>query len=70
MSRSMWIRQIHRWVAMTFVISSIVTAIVLFQPEPAEWVAYVPLFPLAFLLVSGLYLFVLPYTTRARAAQR
>jgi hypothetical protein len=35
--------------------------------QPAAWVTYSPLLPLAFLLLTGLYLFVLPYTTRSRA---
>jgi hypothetical protein len=33
-------------------------------------VSYVPLFPLALLLLSGLYLFVLPYATRWRSGRR
>jgi hypothetical protein len=31
-------------------------------------VAFLPLLPLAFLLFTGLYMFVLPYATRWRAA--
>lgn len=34
------------------------------------WVAYLPLFPLALLLLTGLYLFALPYTARRRRAVR
>ncbi len=62
-----WIRQIHRWVSMAFTVSVIVTFIALAQDEPIVWVSYVPLVPLAFLLLTGLYLFVLPYATRWRA---
>jgi hypothetical protein len=36
------------------------------QGQPPAWVTYSPLLPLALLLFSGLYLFVLPYTARAR----
>jgi Domain of unknown function (DU1801) len=32
--------------------------------------AYLPLLPLALLLLTGLYLFVLPYATRSRSGQR
>jgi hypothetical protein len=32
--------------------------------EPAYWVYYVPLFPLALLMLTGLYLFVLPYAAK------
>jgi ABC-type polysaccharide/polyol phosphate export permease len=34
--------------------------------EPAYWVYLLPLLPLALLLLSGLYLFVLPYATKWR----
>jgi hypothetical protein len=34
--------------------------------QPPNWVTYSPLLPLALLLFSGLYLFVLPYATRWR----
>jgi hypothetical protein len=37
---------------------------------PAPWITYAPLLPLAFLLFSGLYLFVLPYVTRWRSRRR
>jgi hypothetical protein len=37
---------------------------------PPPWVTYSPLPPLALLLFSGLYLFVLPYVTRWRAGRR
>jgi hypothetical protein len=34
------------------------------------WVTYSPLLPLALLLLTGLYLFVLPYAARRRRARR
>lgn len=68
MNWSKWIRQIHRWVAMAFTASVvIVTVVVATQEEPAEWVYLSPLLPLALLLGTGLYLFVLPYVTKRRA---
>ena len=69
MKWSKWIRQFHRWVAIVFTLSVIVTFIVLAQEKPAVWVSYVPLFPLALLLITGLYLFVLPYVSRWRSGQ-
>lgn len=36
------------------------------QGEPPPWVTYSPLLPLALLLLTGLYLFVLPYASRSR----
>ena len=70
MNWNKWIRQIHRWLAIAFTATVIVTFVVLAQEEPAIWVSYVPLFPLALLLFSGLYLFVLPYATKWRSGRR
>jgi hypothetical protein len=44
----------------------IVTIVVLVQQEPAAWVYLSPLLPLALLLLTGLYLFALPYLSRRR----
>ena len=61
-----WVRQVHRWLAITFTVTVIVTAVALAQEEPVVWVSYVPLLPLALLLVTGLNMFVLPYAARWR----
>jgi hypothetical protein len=63
------IRQTHRWVAVAFTVTVIATFIALAQEKPVIWVSYVPLFPLALLFFTGLYLFVLPYVTRRRGGQ-
>ncbi len=65
-----WVRQTHRWLAIVFTVSVIVTFVALRQEKPLVWVSYVPLFPLALLAVSGLYLFVLPYATKWRSGRR
>jgi hypothetical protein len=64
MSWSHWIRQTHRWLAIAFTVTVIANFFVLGQP--ASWITYSPLLPLALLLFSGLYLFVLPYAARRR----
>jgi hypothetical protein len=69
MNGNKWIRQIHRWLAMTFTVTVVVTFVALAQEEPVVWVSYVPLLPLAFLLLTGLYLFALPYVSRWRRRQ-
>lgn len=66
MNLSKWIRQIHRWLSIAFTVTVIVTFVALGQKEPVVWVSYVPLAPLALLLFTGLYLFVLPYATKWR----
>jgi quinol-cytochrome oxidoreductase complex cytochrome b subunit len=68
---NVWIRQIHRWVSIVFTVTVIANFIVLSQGGmPPPWVTYAPLLPLALLLFTGLYLFVLPYLTRWRSARR
>jgi hypothetical protein len=69
MNRNGWVRQVHRWLAVTFTVTVVVTFVALAQEEPAVWVSYVPLFPLTFLLFTGLYLFALPYATRWRGGR-
>jgi hypothetical protein len=69
MNWNIWVRQIHRWVAMVFtvLVLAIFAALGLGQ-EPAQWVYVLPLFPLALLMLTGLYLFVLPYAAKSRSA--
>ena len=66
---SSWIRQAHRWVAIAFTVTVIANFIALARGTPPPWVTYSPLLPLALLLFSGLYLFVLPYTAKRRSAR-
>ena len=70
MNWNKWIRQFHRWVSIFFTLTVIVTFIALAQEKPIVWVSYVPLLPLALLVLTGLYLFALPYVTRWRSGQR
>jgi hypothetical protein len=63
------IRQFHRWMAVIF--TTVVAAIFItlgLGKEPAYWLYYVPLLPLALLWMSGSYMFVLPYATNRRGA--
>ena len=71
MNWNKWIRESHRWLSVAFMVAVIaVTIVALSQEEPAEWVFFLPLFPLALLMVTGLYLFVLPYATKWRSGRR
>ncbi len=69
MNWNKWIRQFHRWVAIAFTLTVIITFIALAQKNPVVWVSYVPLLPLALLLVTGLYLFALPYIAKWRGTR-
>ena len=64
------IRQTHRWLSIAFTLTVIANFVALTQGQPPAWVTYSPLPPLALLLFSGLYLFVLPYATKWRSARR
>ena len=55
---------------MAFTVAVIVTALALARDEPAVWVSFLPLPPLFLLMLTGLYLFVLPYTTRWRSGRQ
>lgn len=64
-----FVRQFHRWVSIVFTLTVILNFVMLGvndgqQPPPA--VTYAPLLPLFLLLLSGLYLFVLPYVAKPR----
>ena len=67
MNWSKWIRQIHRWLSIAFTVTVIANFVAMSQGTPPAWVTYSPLFPLALLLFSGLYMFVLPYTAKRRS---
>ena len=70
MIRNDRVRQFHRWLSIAFTVAVIATFVALAQKEPVVWVSYVPLLPLALLLLTGLYLFVAPYAARWRSGRR
>ncbi|HEX6274295.1 MAG TPA: hypothetical protein VFZ53_14740 [Polyangiaceae bacterium] len=63
---SSFIRKAHRWISIVFTITVIANFVALSRGQPPAWVTYSPLLPLALLLLSGLYLFVLPYSAKWR----
>jgi hypothetical protein len=71
MSASRRVRWFHRWVSILFTLTVVANfaARGVGEGEPADWVTYSPLLPLALLLFTGLYLFVLPYAARRRAGR-
>ena len=64
-----WVRQFHRWVSIAFTAAVIAYIVAMAQGTslPRGWPT-VPLLPLLLLLLTGLYLFVLPYA--AEVARR
>ena len=69
MNWNKWVRQIHRWLSIAFTVAVVVNIAALVQEEPAVWIGLLALLPLALLLLTGLYLFVLPYATKWRSGQ-
>jgi hypothetical protein len=64
------VRQAHRWVSIAFTLTVIANFVAMSGGGvPPPWITYSPLLPLALLLFSGLYMFVLPYTARARGGR-
>ncbi|PYV09429.1 MAG: hypothetical protein DMG23_10910 [Acidobacteria bacterium] len=58
------VRQTHRWLAIAFTVAVIANIVALVLKKQAVWVGLMALPPLALLLLTGLYLFVLPYATK------
>jgi hypothetical protein len=62
------IRQLHRWTSIAFTATVIANFVQIARGggNPLNWVTYSPLVPLAVLLLTGLYLFALPYLSARR----
>jgi heme A synthase len=69
MNWNKWVRQTHRWLSMAFTVAVIVNIVAVAQGKYTSRVGLLAVFPLAFLLFTGLYLFVLPYTTKWRSGR-
>lgn len=69
MSASTVIRQSHRWLSIVFTATVAANFITMAIGEPPMWIVYSPLPPLFLMLVTGLYMFALPYVRRARGAR-
>ncbi|MCP3466179.1 MULTISPECIES: hypothetical protein [unclassified Bradyrhizobium] len=67
MNWNMWIRQVHRWLSIGFTVAVIVNVLAMGLEMQAVWIGLLALFPLMLLLLSGLYLFALPYATKWRS---
>jgi hypothetical protein len=65
-----WIRQIHRWLSIAFTVAVIVNGVAVAQKRYTNGLGLLAVFPLLLLLVTGLYLFVLPYASKWRSGRR
>ena len=64
MNWNKWVRQTHRWLSIAFTVAVIVNSVAVAQKKYTSRVGLLALLPLALLLFTGLYLFVLPYATK------
>ncbi|HEX2586270.1 MAG TPA: hypothetical protein VHL14_14175 [Steroidobacteraceae bacterium] len=64
MNWSSIIRKLHRWISILFVLTVIANFAAMSRGTPPAWITYSPLAPLAFLILTGLYMFVLPYVSK------
>ena len=69
MNWSKMIRQFHRWMSIAFTLTVIANFVAMAKGQPPAWITYSPLLPLALLLITGLYLFLLPYLNKRRGVQ-
>jgi hypothetical protein len=61
-----FVRQTHRWLSIAFTAAVIVNVAAMLLEQQAVWIGLLALFPLILMLLTGLYLFTLPYATKWR----
>jgi hypothetical protein len=67
MSWNARIRQIHRWLSIIFTLAVTANLIAVALKQEQAWIGLLALFPLILLMISGLYMFVLPHVRRRLA---
>jgi hypothetical protein len=70
MNWNKWVRLTHRWLSIALTVGIIVNFVAVVRGKYTTWVGLLALLPLAVLLLTGLYLFVLPYATKWRSGRR
>jgi hypothetical protein len=65
-----WFRQTHRWLSVVFTVAVIVNGVAVVQGKYNSKLGLVAVFPMALLLLTGLYLFMLPYAAKWRGGRR
>lgn len=65
-----WIRQIHRWLSVALTLAMSINIVAIVEKKYTNSVGLIAVVPFAFLFLTGVYLFVLPYANRWRRSQR
>ncbi|HYW06414.1 MAG TPA: hypothetical protein VE913_05635 [Longimicrobium sp.] len=69
MDRNSLARRTHRWLSIAFTVAVVINLVAQARGQNAVWIGLMALFPLILLMISGLYLFILPYVARWRGVQ-
>ena len=70
MNWNRWMRQIHRWFSVIFTVAILINLVAVLRGKYTNSLGLMAVATLAFLFLSGLYLFVLPYGTKWRSGRR
>ena len=70
MNWNKWIRQTHRWLSIVFTVAVVINGVAVGLGKYNNRLGLMAVALLALLLVTGLYLFVLPYAARWRRPRR
>lgn len=62
------LRQLHRWVSITFMLVVVAVSVAAIATPP-DWVFLTPVPLLFVLMLTGVYLFALPYAARRRRGE-
>jgi hypothetical protein len=65
-----WFRQTHRWLSVVFTVAVIINGVAVAQGKYSSKLGLLAVFPMALLLFTGLYLFMLPYAAKWRSGRR
>jgi hypothetical protein len=63
---SKWFRQTHRWLSIVFTVAVIINGVTVAQGKYNNRLGLSAVAILALLLLTGLYLFLLPYVNKGR----
>jgi uncharacterized membrane protein YkgB len=70
MNWNKWIRQTNRWLSILMTAAIIINFVAVVAGRYTRWLGLSAVLPFALQLVTGLYLFVLPYATKWRGGAR
>lgn len=65
-----WMRQLHRWLSLVFTLAVVINLGAMMAGSTATWVGLLALPPLLFMMVTGVYLFALPYRAKRSSGEQ